>query len=163
MKFYDFTKGGTDIVNQLNDYYSFHVFYILNTVRANSKTVWCLKNLIDVKKTNTFKFLWNLSSQLIKPFIENRQIYGSGTAVIHKMGNVLARSLLKEQPPSGIGKRYPLLGKIKRRCKKCEVGATKAVKDNLTKSKEQCKVCGKSVCRDHSTRVCCDCIEKREK
>ena len=56
MKFYDFTKGGTDIVNQLNDYYSFHVFYILNTVRANSKTVWCLKNLIDVKKTNTFKF-----------------------------------------------------------------------------------------------------------
>ena len=55
------------------------------------------------------------------------------------MGNVLARSLLKEQPPSGIGKRYPLLGKIKRRCKKCEVGATKAVKDNLTKSKNNVK------------------------
>ena len=106
MKFYDFTKGGTDIVDQLNDYYICRArtncwdlvsfFYILDTVRFNSKTVWCLKNSLDIKKTNTFKFSWNLSSQLIKPFIENRQINGLGTAVIHKMEKVLGKSLHEE-------------------------------------------------------------------
>ena len=140
-----------------------HFFYILDTVRVNSKTVWCLKNSLDIEKTNTLKFSCNLSSQLTKPFIENRQINGLGTAVIHKMEKVLDRSLHEEQPSGGIGKRYPLLREIKRRCKKCEGGATKAVKDNLTKSKEQCEVCGTSVCRDHSTQICCDCIEQRNK
>ena len=61
MKFYDFTKGGTDIVDQLNDYYSCRArtnrwdlvsfFYILDTVRVNSKTGWCLTNSLDIKKT----------------------------------------------------------------------------------------------------------------
>ena len=45
------------------------------------------------------------------------------------MGKVLDWSLHEERPPGGMGKRYQLLGEIKRRCKKCEVGATKAVKD----------------------------------
>ena len=58
------------------------------------------------------------------------------------MEKVLGSSLHEERPPGGTGKRYPLLQEIKRQCKKCEVQATKAVKDNLTKSKEQCKVCG---------------------
>ena len=173
MKFYNFKKGGIDIVDQWNDYYSccartnrwdfVSFFYILDTVRVNIKTVWCLKNLLDIKKTNTLKCSWNLSSQLTKPFIENRQINGLGTAVIHKMEKVLDRSLYEERSPGGIGKIYLLLGEIKRQCKKFEVGATKAVNDNLTKSKEQCEVCGTSVRGDHSTQICCDCIEQRKR
>ena len=79
------------------------------------------------------------------------------------MEKVLDRSLQEDRPPSGTENRYPLLGEIKRQCKKCEVGATKAVKNNLTKSKEKCEVCATSACRDHSTRICCDCIEQRKK
>ena len=79
------------------------------------------------------------------------------------MEKVLDRSPYEEQPPGGIGKIYLLLGEIKRRCKKFEVGATKGVNNNLTKSKEQCEVCGTSVCRDHSTQICCDCIEQRKR
>ena len=63
-----------------------------------------------------------------------------------------------KRPSGGIGKRYLLLGEIKRWCKNYEVGATKAVKDNLNKSKEQCEVCSTSVCCDHSIRISCDCI-----
>ena len=129
MRFYDFTKGGTNIVDQLNDYYDYSCragtnrwdlvsfFLHFDTVRVNSKTVWCLKNLLDIKKTNTFKYSCNLTSQLTKPFIESCQINGLGTAVIHKMEKVLDRSLHEERPPGGIGKRYPLLGEINRRCK----------------------------------------------
>ena len=119
--------------------------------------------MLDIKKINTLKFSWYLSGQLTKPFIENRQINGLGRAVINKMENVLDRSLPEERPLVGIRKRYQLLEEIKRRCKKCEVGATKAVKDKLTKSKEQCEVCGTRVCHDCLTRICCDCIEQRKK
>ena len=52
------------------------------------------------------------------------------------MEKVLGSSLHEERPPGGTGKRYPLLQEIKRQCKKCEVEATKTVKDNLTKSRE---------------------------
>ena len=30
-------------------------FHILDTVRVNIKTVWCLKNSLDIKKINAFK------------------------------------------------------------------------------------------------------------
>ena len=134
----------------------FFTFLIL-LARVNSKTVWCLKNSLDM---NTFKFSWNLSSQLTKPFNENCQINGIGTVVIDKMEKVLDSSLHEERPPGGIGKRYSFLGEIKRWCKNCEVRGTKTVKNNLTKSKEQGGVCGTIVCRHHSTRICCDFIEQ---
>ena len=58
IKFYDFTKGETDIVDQLNDYYTTKskscrwvmvaLSYMLDTARVNGKTVWCLKNDSDI-------------------------------------------------------------------------------------------------------------------
>ena len=58
-KFYDFTKGGTDIVDQLNDYYTCRsgtnrwdlvaLFYMLDTARVNCKTDWCLKNKLKTQ------------------------------------------------------------------------------------------------------------------
>ena len=83
-----------------------------------------------------------------------------GTTVIPKLEKAFDRSLYEERPPVGNGNRYPWLGETKRWCNKCEIGATKVVKDNLTKSKEQCEVCGTSVCH---TRICGDSIEQRKK
>ena len=54
-KFYDFTKGGTDTVDQLNDYYTVRsqsnrwdlvaFYYILDNIRVNSKTLFCKERL----------------------------------------------------------------------------------------------------------------------
>ena len=63
-----------------------HFFTFLILLESTAKTVWCQKNSLNIKKTNTFKFSWNRSSQLTLPFIENRQINGLGTAVIEKNG-----------------------------------------------------------------------------
>ena len=51
--FYSFTKGGTDIVDQMNDYCTTRakslrwvmivLYYMLDTVRVNAKTIWCIK------------------------------------------------------------------------------------------------------------------------
>ena len=70
-KFYDFTKGGTDIVDQLNDYYMVRAqsnrwdlvafYYILDTICVNSKTLFCIKKGLDVQKENTFDLTFDLS------------------------------------------------------------------------------------------------------
>ena len=71
-KFYDFKKGGTDFVDQPNDYYTVRChsnrwelvafYYILGTICINSKTLFCIKKGLDVKKENTFfKFFINKS------------------------------------------------------------------------------------------------------
>ena len=55
--FYDFKKGGTDIFDQMNDYFTTRakslrwvmivLYYMLKTARINAKTIWCIKNGID--------------------------------------------------------------------------------------------------------------------
>ena len=64
--FYDFTKGGKDIVDQLNDYYTTRskpcrwvmvaLSYMLDTTRVNGKTVWCFKNDSDISSTSSYDF-----------------------------------------------------------------------------------------------------------
>ena len=71
IKFYDFTKGGKDIVDQLNDYYTTRsclalplpcrwvmvaLSYMLDTTRVNGKTVWCFKNDSDISSTSSYDF-----------------------------------------------------------------------------------------------------------
>ena len=61
LTFYDFTTGGTDIVDQLNDKYTTRskfcrwimvaLLCMLYTARVNGKTVWCLKSDLDISST----------------------------------------------------------------------------------------------------------------
>ena len=65
-KFYDFTKDDTDIVNQMNNFFTTHaksnrwamvvLYYMLETTKVNSKTLWCMENKIDIRKHKTFDF-----------------------------------------------------------------------------------------------------------
>lgn len=67
-KFY-FTKGGTDLLDQLIDHYSTRAkslrwvmvafSYMLDTALVNSKTVWCLKE--NIHKLNSHDFGWSLA------------------------------------------------------------------------------------------------------
>ena len=63
-KLYDFTKGGTDIVDQMNACYptraktlrwsTLGFYYMLDTIHVKSKSLWCIKYGKDPKKANTF-------------------------------------------------------------------------------------------------------------
>ena len=63
-KFHDFTKGGTDIVDQINDYVTtiakslrwvmIVLYYMLNTALVNAKAIWCIKNGIDHRKLKSY-------------------------------------------------------------------------------------------------------------
>ena len=73
-KFYDFTKGGANIVDQMNDFFTtcaksnrwamVVLYYMVDTTRVNSKTLWCMKNKIDIRKHKTFDFTWQLANEL---------------------------------------------------------------------------------------------------
>ena len=102
-KFCDFTKIGTDLVDQLNDYYTVRYqrnrwnlvafCYILNTIRVNSKTLFCIKKGLDVKKENTFDLAFELAKSITYLFIEQRRINGLGKSVTRKIDFVLNRQL----------------------------------------------------------------------
>ena len=60
LKLYDFTKSGTNIVDQVKDYYLTRsktsqrafitLFYTLDTSRVNAKTIHCLSKGLDPSK-----------------------------------------------------------------------------------------------------------------
>ena len=86
-KLYDFTKGGTDIDNQLNEFYtsrtkavrwsSIGLSYVFHTARVNAKTLYHIAKNEDInKKSSSFKFGWALSLQLLKPYVQQRNLNG---------------------------------------------------------------------------------------
>ena len=80
IKFYDFAKGRTDIVNQLNDCYTTRLnscywvmvalSCILDTARVNGKSVWCQKIDSDISSTSSYNFSWNLAKALALPHVQ---------------------------------------------------------------------------------------------
>ena len=76
-KFCEFTKGGTDIVDQMNAFYTTRAktsrwsvltfYYMLDTIRVNAKTLWCIKHK---KSISTFDIAFELANALVMPFIQ---------------------------------------------------------------------------------------------
>ena len=66
-------------------------YYILDTIRVNSKTLFCIKKGLDVKKENTFDWAFELAKSLKYPFIEQQRINGLRKSVTQKIDFVLNR------------------------------------------------------------------------
>ena len=168
-KFYDFTKGGTGIVDQMNDYFTTRakslrwvmivLYYMLDTARVNAKTIWCIKNGIDHHKLKSYNFGWDLAKTLTMPHVIRRDVNGLGLMVQLKKNLFLGTVFVVPEPKPKIEKRFECTAKRK----KCVIHQancrTKQEKDNCRKSTEQCQFCGDSICREHSLRLCVKCLE----
>lgn len=94
-KLYDFTKGGTDIIDQRIVFYSCKTkssrwtmtafAYVLDTCRVNSSTVLSKNNGRDPRKDNAFEFGWNLAMELVLPFMKARSLNGLPSIIQQKM------------------------------------------------------------------------------
>ena len=83
-KFYDLTKGGTDIVDQMNNYFTTRakslrwamivLFYMLDTARINAKTIWCIKNGIDHQELQSYNYGWDLAKTFTIPHLIRREV-----------------------------------------------------------------------------------------
>ena len=88
-KFYDFTKGGTDIVDQKIGSYTckakspkwkmIGLYYILDTIRINATTLLALTEKKDPKKMNSFNVGWELAMSLVVPNILRRKRNGNAS------------------------------------------------------------------------------------
>ena len=81
-KLYDFTKGGTDIVDQKISYYTAKAksskwkmvafYFILDTTRVNAQTILALKENKNPQKINSFEIGFDLAMSLVRPEMERR-------------------------------------------------------------------------------------------
>ena len=162
-KLYDFTKGGTDIVDQKIGSYSAKAksrkwtmvafYYLLDTIRVNSCTLYALNNKQDPKRTNAFDFGYALAEQLIMPSIARRNKNGLNSNVLRKIQIVCPTVFVP-----------PILGQPKEagRCKMCLQSITgseyKVKKDKIGRTKNFCTKCNNFCCKQHGTLVCKNCL-----
>ena len=166
-KLYDFTKGGTDIVDQLNDFYSTRskslrwvcvaMFYTLDTSRVNAKTVFCMSRGIEPQKYSSYKFAWELALSLAKPYVQARNRNGLLRSIQLKMDIMLGNATHPVEEPVADNFQPPA---TKKRCYiHMEAATTKKDKDCAPKSKQMCHLCGKIACNEHLKRVCLKCLK----
>ena len=161
-KFYDFTKGGTDIVDQKMGSYTVKpkcrrwvmvaFSYLLDTIRINSSTVLALNKKVDPKKVVSFDNGYLLAKQLVMPQILRRNCNGLNVSVLKKIELVIG---VEEEPrveeQLSAGRCKMSLDNIKGR------DNYKKNKDSIGRIKTKCSKCKDFVCKKHSKPVCEKC------
>ena len=164
-KAYDFTKGGTDIVDQRIRFYTRKFrscrwtmtgfAYMLGTSRVNASTIVAMNTGKDPRKQSSFDFGMTLVSQLLRPFIQMRALWGLPKNIKEKIRISLGEPI---EPPGDSSQccAYPPQAEKKRRCKVCENDPiiTRSKRDNLGKVLSQCQRCSKPVCKKRYFRFC---------
>ena len=164
-KLYDFTKGATDIMDQMNDFYTTHAktcrwsvlafYYMLDTIQVNAKWLWCIKHKKSFSKISTFDIAFELANALVMPFFEQRNLNGLGKPLLKKINYVLDKE--EHVRRASKERKFPRSGNHQR-CRIYLNGCkTKAEKDRLKKQQQRCESCGESTCNIHSICVCDDC------
>ena len=162
-KFYDFTKGGTDIVDQKMGSYTVKpknrrwvmvaFSYLLDTIRVNSSTVFALTKKTDPKKVNSFEYGYTLAEQLVMPQIQRRSRNGLQSSVLAKIDLVMPKG--PEQPPKD--DQPDQSG----RCKIC-IGSIKGdgftqKRNSIGRTKCKCCKCKHFTCKKHCKNICEQC------
>ena len=96
-KLYDFSKGGTDIVDQKIGNYTVKsksrkwtnvaLAYLLHTIRVNSSTLLAMNDGKDPKSINSFNFGFELATDLVMPHIDRRSRQGLSLSVLQKISS----------------------------------------------------------------------------
>ena len=94
-KLYDYTKVGTDIIDQRMNFYSSETkfrrwtmtafAYVLDTCRVNAFTVIALNQSIEPRNTNSFDFEITLVLQLVRQFVALRSKWGLSKSIQDKI------------------------------------------------------------------------------
>lgn len=168
-KVYDFTKGGTDIVDQRMGFYTSKAksrrwtmvafSYILDMSRVNSSTIFALNNNNDPLKVNSFEFGVDLAMDLVKPLINNRKQQGLPKQIQNKIAlftNVVEDPVAAEQDVE-YGPKAPNRGRCHLCIKSIQGENFKEMRNHISSNKSICQKCGRHSCKAHLSSVCFDC------
>lgn len=169
ISFYDHTKGGVDVMDQIAGVYTTRckthrwtinaLSYVLDTVRTNMNTLW--NEMYPEKKMSSFDFLWALADELIKPWVQTRYNNRTGLQkhIVVAMMGVLG---IEDYVPDGFEVRNQADYK---RCFQCLADLHgkkdyKKLKNKLGKHKFVCDgdACTKTLCKEHFKLYCNSCL-----
>ena len=176
IKVYDFTKGGTDIMDQRFGNYTTKsktkkwtkvvFFFILDTTRVNAQTIYYLVMGIEPRLSNSFEFAMKIVRALIIPHIENRPLVGLTRKILNKMTMTLGRDIkphIPEVPKEMDNFPSQIPNKVRKRCKMCasaiDSDGHRQTSDNLNRVTTQCCTCGNAICKDHYLLLCINCAQ----
>ena len=166
IKLYDFSKGGTDIVDQKMGFYTTKtksrrwtivcLAYLLDTIRVNSTTVYALNNGTNPKKQNSFNFGFELAKCLIMPHINRRSRNGLTSIVLRKIMLFAGQDIKTIEDINN-----PQTVARPTRCRAClqsiQGENQKLKKDKLKKVRTTCQKCGDVFCKEHLIQTCLSC------
>ena len=100
-KVYDFTKGGTNIIDQVMGLYTCKpksrkwtitgFSYVIDMARVNSSTTFALQKKCDLCKQDSFEYCYTVLYQLVKPFIQSQSLNGLTAFVRQKIELVIEK------------------------------------------------------------------------
>ena len=128
-------------------------------------TSQCKKYLVYKRgyrfQSNKVLRLWFvLAKCLAMAHVTRRNLNGLSAMVQLKMNLFLGKALEQPEPKPEIEAKFDCVGKRKK-CKLHYMNyRTIKERDNCPRSTEKCQVCGQSICRSHSLRICKKCLER---
>ena len=169
----DFTKVGTDIIDQTIGFYTckpksrkctITVFsYVIDIARVNWSTTFAFQKKYDPCKQDAFEYCYILWYQLVKPFIPSRSLNGLTTLVRPKIELVIGK---KQWEVKGETVGLPT-SEDKVRCHICISNLAgvghKLKKNQMYRVKTLRRICKKHPCKDHLIATCKICLEHQEK
>ena len=177
-KLYDYTKGGTEVVDQRMASYTCKAkskrwtlpafSYILDVSRINAATVMSLNKGNDPRQIDSYDFGMDLALALIRPHVQRRPSIGLQFDVQRKMKLVLGEQQFRIGESSGITTltlgQFSAKSGTRKRCRICseiEAGpGQKKRKWDMNKSRNQCQTCGHPSCMPHCVQICIMCFEQ---
>ncbi|XP_066253023.1 piggyBac transposable element-derived protein 4-like [Euwallacea similis] len=155
--FYNFTKGGIDVVDELSGTYSVSrnsrrwpltLFYsILNSAAINAMIIWKSNNNDKTSKLPRRKFLKELGLSLVNEYREKRQ---ENPHVRRELRRQIAETSGSSDGQGIRGDPSAKRQKVSRRCCLCPRKADR-------KSFYTCHSCNRYICMDHCSFTCDEC------
>ena len=125
--------------------------------RVNSATIHALNCKQDPCKVDSFEYAFDLTMQLVKPYIMERNTSSLQWQIKNKIALVLDRPDEQREIDGG----GPSISEKRARCHICYTNAAgedyKQTKGRLPCLKSLCQSCGKHTCRDHFRQTCEKC------
>ena len=163
-KLYDFTKGGTDVIDQKMGTYTTKsksrkwsrvaFFYLLDTIRVNSSTLIELNKNHDQKLANSFNFAYELATQLVKPHILRRPRNGLSSEVVKKITSFAGEQFVEMSENIEHSK----FRETPTRCRQCIINChgedQKINKNKIKNIKTACRSCSDAFCNEHLVFIC---------
>ena len=104
-KLHNFSKGGTDIIDQKMEFYScklkskrwtMNAFsYVLDTCRGNTSMIYAINNDLQPQNIKSVEFAFELAMSLICPHIERPSLIGIDSSVVCKIDIALGKNILQ--------------------------------------------------------------------